>query len=423
MPQRKGPRVTRRPLCEALVLAPGKLASRPLASVYFAAAGLARTLLNGCTELVNLLRGFRELIERRPMLRTSPRLRLLTALARDSVGSAKSAGLRYVTDRSPGLARKRAGRTFRYVDAKGRPIREPDLARIRALAIPPAWTDVWVCPHALGHIQATGRDARGRKQYRYHADWRELRDEVKYGRMLSFGSRLPLIRAKVAHDIQAPGMPRTKVLGAIIQLLERTLIRIGNEEYARNNASYGLTTLRARHVTVEGNRLHFHFRGKSGKEHAVDLANPRLAAIVKRCQELPGQELFHFRDAIGNLHPVESTDVNAYLRAAAGADFTAKDFRTWHGTLLAAVTLSELAGRGRRSKAMVTKAVERVAARLGNTSSVCRKNYIHPVVISRYLRGESLEIPKAAGTDAETALLALLKEEATRAEAPRRSAA
>jgi DNA topoisomerase I len=347
----------------------------------------------------------------------------LAALARDSVGSARTAGLRHVTDQQPGLVRKRSGRGFCYADAKGGRVGERDRARIRALAIPPAWTNVWICPDPLGHIQATGRDARGRKQYRYHPHWREIRDEVKYDRMLSFGSRLPLIREKAAQDIVVAGMPRTKVIGAIIQLLERTLIRIGNEEYVRDNASYGLTTLRARHVKIEGSNLHFHFRGKSGKEHTIDLANPRLAAIVKRCQELPGQELFRFRDPSGTLHPVESTDVNAYLREAAGADFTAKDFRTWHGTLLAALTLSEYAARGKRTKGMVTKAVERVAARLGNTATVCRKNYIHPVLISRYLRGGSLEIPRSARVDAETALLAILKEEAAQVDAPRRDAA
>jgi DNA topoisomerase-1 len=305
------------------------------------------------------------------------------------------------------------------LDTEGSPLQERvHLARIHALAIPPAWTHAWICPHPLGHIQATGRDARGRKQYRYHPRWREIRDEVKYGRMLAFGAALPLIRAKASRDLALAGMPRAKVIAAVVQLLERTLIRIGNEEYARDNASFGLTTLRERHVTVQGDHLHFHFRGKSGKEHTVDLAHPRLAAIVKRCQDLPGQELFHFRDETGTLHPIESADVNAYLREAAGADFTAKDFRTWHGTLLVTRALSELGSNRRPSKRIVVRAVEQVAARLGNTPSVCRKNYIHPAIVSRYLRGElACEAARAFdGVRGERSLLALLEEEATRSD-------
>jgi DNA topoisomerase-1 len=345
----------------------------------------------------------------------------LAALAADPVHSARTAGLRYVSDAGPGITRRGSGRSFRYVDAAGAPLREPaHLARIRALAIPPAWTRAWICPHPLGHIQATGRDARGRKQYRYHPRWREIRDEAKYGRMIAFGAALPLIRKKTAHDLALPGMPRSKVIAAIVQLLERTLIRIGNEEYARTNASFGLTTLRERHVTVDGPHLHFHFRGKSGKEHTVDLAHPRLAAIVKRCQELPGQELFHFRDPTGSLHPIESADVNAYLREAAGADFSAKDFRTWHGTLLAVRALCALGSKRRPTKRIVIRAVEQVAARLGNTPSVCRKNYIHPAILSRYLRGDLA--PDAAGpfdgARGEIALLALLNEEAGRTDTP-----
>jgi DNA topoisomerase-1 len=300
-------------------------------------------------------------------------------------------------------------------------MRDPlHLARIRALAIPPAWTRAWICPNPMGHIQATGRDAKGRKQYRYHPRWREIRDEVKYGRMVAFGAALPLIRKKTSHDLALAGMPRAKIIAAVVQLLERTLIRVGNEEYARNNASFGLTTLRERHVTVEGDRLHFHFRGKSGKEHKIDLAHPRLAAIVKRCQDLPGQELFHFRDEAGALHPIESADVNAYLRAAACADFTAKDFRTWHGTLLAVRALSELGSKRKASKQIVVRVVEQVAARLGNTPTVCRKNYIHPAVLSRYLRGDlaSDTVGPLDGPRGEIALLALLKKEEARSEVP-----
>jgi DNA topoisomerase I len=298
------------------------------------------------------------------------------------------------------------------------------LRRFRALVIPPSWTSVWVCPRRLGHIQATGRDAKNRKQYRYHPRWRELRDEVKYGRLAAFGAALPLIRKRTAHDLTLPGMPRAKVVATVIQLLERTLIRVGNEEYARKNASYGLTTLRERHVTVAGGHLHFHFRGKSGKLHAIDVTHPRLAAIVRRCQELPGQELFHFRDESGTLHPIESTDVNAYLREAAGADFAAKDFRTWHGTMLTARTLSELGSKGRPTKRIVARAVERVAKRLGNTPSVCRKSYIHPGVLARYLRGELVSGPRVTfyGAPGEAAMLALLKEEAVHGEAPFRTA-
>jgi DNA topoisomerase-1 len=350
------------------------------------------------------------------MARTTSRSRLLALLAKDPVYSAKTAGLRYVSDEEPGIVRKRAGSAFRYLDPTGAPVRDEEpLARIRALAIPPAWTRVWVCPHPLGHIQATGRDARGRKQYRYHPHWREIRDEVKYGRMIAFGEALPQIRERATQDLALHGMPRAKVIAAVIHLLERTLIRIGNEEYARQNASFGLTTLRERHVTVDGAHLHFHFRGKSGKEHTIDLAHPRLAKIVKRCQELPGQELFHFRDESGNLHPIESTDVNAYLREAAGADFTAKDFRTWHGTLLAARAFSALAAKGRPSKRNVARAVVQVAARLGNTPSVCRKNYIHPAIVARYLRGALRPTP---GSFERPDLLALLREEAAEAETP-----
>ena len=342
------------------------------------------------------------------------------ASSTDPFDSARTAGLRYVSDQQPGISRKRSGRGFRYVDAGGTPVRDnAELFRIRALAIPPAWTRVWICPHTHGHIQATGRDARVRKQYRYHPRWREVRDEVKYGRLLAFGGVLPLIPEKTAHDLALTGLPRAKVIAAVTQLLERTLIRVGNKEYARTNRSFGLTTLRERHVKIEGCHLHFHFRGKSGKEHAIDLSHPRLAAVVKRCQELPGQELFHFRDENGALHPVESTDVNAYLREAAGADFTAKEFRTWHGTLLAARLLCELARNRRPTKSAVSRAVEIVAERLGNTPSVCRKNYIHPAIISRYLRGTLNHRSPARfeGAPGEAALLAILEDEAHRSEA------
>ncbi len=323
-----------------------------------------------------------------------------------------------MSDDRPGILRVKSGRGFRYVDREGAPVRDPiELHRIAALAIPPAWTRVWICPDRLGHIQVTGRDARLRKQYRYHPRWREVRDEVKYGRMIAFGRALPVIRKRTARDLGLMGMPRVKVIATVIQLLERTLIRVGNEEYARANGSFGLTTLRERHVKVEGSHVHFHFRGKSGKEHTIDLWHVRLAAIVKRCQELPGQELFHFRDEAGVLHPIESTDVNAYLREAAVGDFTAKDFRTWHGTLLAARALSTMGQNRRPTLALVRRAVEEVAGRLGNTPSVCRKNYIHPAILSRYLEGRLAPQGAAVfdGAAGEGALLAILKEEARRA--------
>jgi DNA topoisomerase-1 len=330
--------------------------------------------------------------------------------------SARSAGLRYVSDERPGIARRRVGKGFRYVSAAGAPVRDDaELRRIRALAIPPAWTHVWICPDASGHVQATGRDAKARKQYRYHARWREVRDETKYGRMEAFGKALPRIRERAAHDLSLAGLPREKVIATVVQLLELTLIRIGNEEYARNNASFGLTTLRERHVTVEGRHLHFRFRGKSAKVHAIDVSDPRLARIVKRCQDLPGQELFHFRDeTTGDSHPIESTHVNAYLREAAGEDFTAKDFRTWHGTLLAACALAELGALGPPTRKGVVEAVQRVAARLGNTPTVCRKSYVHPAIIERYLRGDLIHaLENALEPEArEAALLLILREEA-----------
>ena len=307
------------------------------------------------------------------------------------------------------------GRGFQYAHAGGAPVREEeDLKRIRALAIPPAWSHVWICPHAAGHIQATGRDARGRKQYRYHDKWRAVRDESKYDRMQAFGATLPRIRGRTAQDLAQAGLPREKVIATVVQLLDRTLIRIGNVEYARTNASFGLTTLRERHVRVAGRHLQFHFRGKSGKEHVIELDDPRLASIVKRCQELPGQELFHFRDDSGALHPIESADVNTYLREAAGDHFTAKDFRTWHGTLLAASLLSEASRQGRPTKKAVLTAIQQVASRLGNTPSVCRKSYIHPVIVTRYLEGalgDSLH-REACQESRELALLSILAEHA-----------
>ncbi len=306
------------------------------------------------------------------------------------VASARAAGLRYVGEAGPGLGRKRAGKYFSYVGLDGAPIRDPGtLARIKALAIPPAWTDVWICPDPQGHIQATGYDAKGRKQYRYHPRWRAVRDEAKYGRLAAFGAALPRIRARVATDLARPGLPRAKVLAAVVHLLETTYIRVGNAEYARENQSYGLTTLRNEHVDVHGAQVQFHFRGKSGKEHQVALSDRRLARLVQRCQELPGQELFQYRTEDGRFQPVDSADVNAYLREVAGAEFSAKDFRTWAGTVLAAATL-RAAGPGETATAArqnVVAAIAQVAARLGNTPSVCRQCYVHPAVLDAYLAG------------------------------------
>jgi len=326
-----------------------------------------------------------------PRARRRPRL---IRLVSDPVESAKQAGLTYVTDGRAGITRRRAGKFFTYVDTRGRRVQDAEtLGRIRALAIPPAWTAVWICPSPSGHLQAAGRDARGRKQYRYHPRWREVRDETKYARMLSFAAALPRIRARVRRDLARPGLPHRKLLAAVVRLLETTLIRVGNAEYARQNRSFGLTTMRDRHVAVSGSTLRFQFRGKSGKEHVVDVRDPRLARIVKRCQELPGQELFQYLDDGGRRQAVDSADVNAYLREIAGAEFTAKDFRTWAGTVLAALALAEIDAftTKRQARRNVIRAVEAVARRLGNTAAICRKCYVHPAVLDAYLDGVTLD--------------------------------
>jgi len=279
---------------------------------------------------------------------------------------------------------------FEYVNARGRRIRDPRvLRRIAALAIPPAWKDVWICPDPRGHLQATGRDARGRKQYRYHSAWHACRDETKFDRMQAFAAALPTIRARTVADVQRPGLSRDKVLAAVVQLLEKSLIRVGNDEYAKQNRSFGLTTLRDGHVKVKGASVRFEFRGKSGVRHRVDVNDARLARIVKQCRDLPGQELFQYIDDDGRRQDVTSTDVNAYLRKIAGQDFTAKDFRTWAGTVLAATALFEVerASSASQAKRKVVDVVDAVAGVLGNTRSVCRKSYIHPIVIDSYLSG------------------------------------
>jgi DNA topoisomerase-1 len=311
--------------------------------------------------------------------------------------AARAAHLRYVTDTRPGIRRRKRGRAFSYYDADGQRVHDDaTLARIKALAIPPAWTDVWICADPRGHIQATGRDAKGRKQYRYHARWQAVRDETKYGRMIAFGDALPRIHQRTSEHLRLPGLPREKVLAAIVRLLEATLIRVGNAEYARNNHSFGLTTLRDRHVDVAAGSGHvrFEFRGKHGKRHSVDLKDRRLARVIKQCRDIPGQELFQYLDDEGNRHTVESTDVNNYLRELTGEDFTAKDFRTWAGTVLAAQALAELgaAESGSDAQRKVVQAVEQVAQRLGNTPAVCRKCYIHPAVVDAYLGGAAIDV-------------------------------
>jgi DNA topoisomerase-1 len=308
----------------------------------------------------------------------------------DPAHAARQAGLRYTSDTQPGIRRVRRGRGFSYVDPDGKPVRDSEtLARIRALAIPPAWTDVWICRWPNGHLQASGRDARGRKQSRYHARWRSARDESKFDRMLAFAGALPVIRERTDEDLARPGLPREKVLAAVVRLLELTLVRVGNEEYARLNRSFGLTTLRNRHATVTGRKVHFKFRGKGGKLHEVGIANQRLARLVRRCQDLPGQELFQYIDEDGERRDVESADVNDYIREISGGDFTAKDFRTWAGTVLAyrALKALEPADSVIDARRNVVAAIRVTASRLGNTPAVARKSYVHPAVLDAYLDG------------------------------------
>jgi DNA topoisomerase-1 len=312
----------------------------------------------------------------------------------DPRASARAARLRYVNDQtSPGIRRRGRPGRFRYVNASNKPIKSRAvLERIRSLAVPPAWTDVWICPEASGHLQATGRDARGRKQYRYHPRWRELRDDVKYGRLVAFAQALPRIRNRTTADLRKKGLPRRKVLAAVVQLLEKTLIRVGNDEYARDNGSIGLTTMRDQHAKVNGSKVRFDFRGKSGIRHAVDLSDRRLAKIVKAVRDLPGYELFQYVDDDGRRQTVDSGDVNEYLREICRDDFTAKDFRTWSGTVLAARALCALRRFKTKTEARrnVVKAIESVARTLGNTRAVCRKSYIHPAILDGYMNGRTI---------------------------------
>ncbi|GEP03529.1 DNA topoisomerase IB [Methylobacterium oxalidis] len=330
--------------------------------------------------------------------------------------AAEEAGLRYVDDRMPGLTRRKSGTGFRYLDAKGQPVRDAaTLARIRSLAIPPAYTEVWICPRANGHIQATGRDAKGRKQYRYHPEFREARESSKFSHIMAFADALPSIRVRIDADMRRPGLPREKVLATVVHLLESTLIRVGNDDYARANKSYGLTTLRDPHVRVQGAELSFRFKGKSGKTWNLSVKDRRVARIVKACQDLPGQELFQYVDEDGEQRDVTSADVNAYLREITGQDITAKDFRTWAGTVLAALALREFEAFDSEAKAKknVRTAIESVAGRLGNTPTICRKCYIHPQILDGYLEGDLLEqVQEAVETELCEDLNRLKPEEA-----------
>jgi DNA topoisomerase-1 len=302
--------------------------------------------------------------------------------------SAKAARLRYVTGTTRGIRRVRSGTGFAYRTPQGRPVRDPaTLARIRSLVIPPAWEDVWICPWANGHIQAVGYDTRGRKQYRYHPAWQQVRDEQKYSKLIEFAHALPAIRRRVKRDLARPGLPREKVLAAVVRLLEITRIRVGNEEYARQNSTYGLTTIRNGHAEVKSGVIRFEFKGKHQIKHEIEVENSELAKVVRKCQDLPGHELFEYFDDDGQTRDVKSADVNEYLRSIAGHEFSAKDFRTWAGTVAAAYELSECepCTSQTAAKRVLSQAIERVAERLGNTKSVCRKCYIHPAVIAAYL--------------------------------------
>jgi DNA topoisomerase-1 len=307
-----------------------------------------------------------------------------------TAGDAEKAGLEYANDGEPGFRRRRNGKGFSYLDSDGNALRDPyAIARIRALAIPPAWTEVWICASESGHLQATGRDARGRKQYRYHPDFTAIRDSAKYERVVEFAKALPAMRATIARHMALPGLPREKVLATIAHLLDITLIRVGNDSYARDNDSYGITTLRNSHVRVARGELRFQFKGKSGKSWRLTMRDRRVARIIRSCQDLPGQHLFQYLDEDGSALRITSTDVNEYLRDLTGREVTAKDFRTWAGTVLAANLLQESspADSATAAKRQVRAALQQVAARLGNTVAICRKCYVHPAVLDAYAAG------------------------------------
>jgi DNA topoisomerase-1 len=334
----------------------------------------------------------------------------------DPRDAAESAGLRYVSDERPGIRRKKAGTGFTYTRTDGSRLIEPEvLKRIRALAIPPAWTDVWICPFPDGHIQATGRDAKRRKQYRYHMRFREVRESTKFEHVLAFANALPSIREKVYAHLGLRGLPREKILATVVRLLETTLIRVGSDDYAEQNNSYGLTTLKNRHVTADGNEVRFRFTGKGGKQWSLRVRDRRIAKIIRACQELPGQELLQYVDEQGNCQDVTSTDVNEYLKEITGKDITAKDFRTWAGTVLAAMALTELESfdNAAQAKRNLRSAIEKVSARLGNTPTICRKCYIHPEVLNSYMDGSLvLQIKSEAESELRSAVRSLKPEEA-----------
>jgi DNA topoisomerase-1 len=327
----------------------------------------------------------------------------------DPLAAAQAVGLRYTLDDIPGIRRQRRGRGWQYLNPDGSPIYDAiEIARIKAIVIPPAWTDVWINPSPRGHLQATGRDTRGRKQYRYHLKWRAFRDETKFSRLVIFGQALPSLREQVTHDLGLPGLPRNKALAAVVRLLDESLIRVGNEEYARQNGSYGLTTLRDEHVTISGATMHFTFRGKSGTQQQIDVRDRRLARIVSRMQDLPGQHLFQYLDDQGETQSIGSQDVNDYLRQITGEEFTAKEFRTWAGTVLAARALRAFGPAETQTErhAHLVAAVDAVAKRLGNTRAVCRASYIHPAIIAGYEDGSLCDFTaKSAfpGLDADEA--------------------
>jgi DNA topoisomerase I len=333
----------------------------------------------------------------------------------DPTESARASGLRYINDALPGIRRQQTHKGFRYLDPRGKPLRNAeDLRRIKSLVIPPAWNDVWISPISHSHLQATGRDAKGRKQYRYHPRWREVRDQTKYHRLLDFGRVLPRLRARVNRDLARPGLPREKVIATVVKLLETTLIRVGNEEYAQQNGSFGLTTMRNKHVKVKGANIQFVFRGKSGVKFELDVNNRRLAKIVKSCRDLPGQELFQYFDDEGTRRSIDSSDVNEYLRSVMQTDFTAKDFRTWAGTVLAATELRAIEGFDSEAQAKrnIVSAIQTVAKKLGNTRAVCRKCYVHPAVLDSYVDGSLVEIlSQRAKRDLADSLNALRAEE------------
>jgi DNA topoisomerase-1 len=340
----------------------------------------------------------------------------------DPVESARAAGLHYATDEEPGIRRVPRGKGFAYLSANGRSIKDQaTLDRIRTLAIPPAWTDVWICSSPEGHLQATGHDARGRKQYRYHARWRAHRDEVKFDHLIAFVRSLPRIRRRTNRDLSRPGLPREKVLGGIVRLLELTLIRVGNEEYARLNRSFGLTTMRNDHVRAGSMSVRFRYRGKAGRIHEVGIRDRRLARLVRRCQELPGQELFQYVDDEGEVRDIKSEHVNEYLREISGVDITAKDFRTWAGTVAAyrALRGQEPADTPRAVKRAIVEAIRETAERLGNTPAVARQAYVHPAVIDAYANGEG-SLSGGSSSASETAEIVALLRNAARANRLRR---